>query len=165
MKKFEKTEEKYHEVANQLTNECKEYVLEQLEKKEGKRIDVYNEYQNEPISITYDGGNHPEYASDAFSSVESVEINDGGYICIETEDGEMDFDFLNVEDMLSITHLVSWYSDTINYRVKWLLEDGHKEDLPEVVDVPCCITETLVEEYIEEVYGNGFHVESVIKEE
>jgi hypothetical protein len=52
----------------------------------GGSID-FNDYDPEEfVSVPYDGGNHPEYASNAFSVVNGVFINRRGVISLNTED-------------------------------------------------------------------------------
>jgi hypothetical protein len=38
------------------------------------------------VSVTYDGGNHPEYASNAFSDVIDVHLDENGYVELNIED-------------------------------------------------------------------------------
>jgi hypothetical protein len=38
------------------------------------------------ISVTYDGGNHPEYASTAFSMVEGISLDENDNIILQIED-------------------------------------------------------------------------------
>lgn len=77
-----------------LNAESEKFIKSVLEEQDGKRIEWESEeceklceYQG-GISVTYDGGNHPEYASDAYSRVYAVYLDENGKICLEIEDSE-----------------------------------------------------------------------------
>lgn len=70
--------------------ECKKYLERTLKEHDG-RIDFADEngtLDDRPC-VTYDGGRHPEYNTNAFSSVYAVFLKDGD-IMLETED---DFEY------------------------------------------------------------------------
>lgn len=67
---------------SELYMSCMEYIEEVLNILPDNKI-VINE--NYPVSVPYDGGNHPEYASNCFSNVLSVYCKDD-CIYLETED-------------------------------------------------------------------------------
>ena len=66
---------------NKLQSACLAYIKEVLFIV-GNKLDIDEEY---PVSVPYDGGNHPEYASNCFSDVLSVYCKDD-CIYLETED-------------------------------------------------------------------------------
>lgn len=72
--KFLGTGEKFSNIATQLKKECIEYLIETT-KKYGL-IEFDQEVDGEDICVGYDGGSHPEYASNLFSTVYSVEYDD-----------------------------------------------------------------------------------------
>ena len=69
----------------------------------GGSID-FNDYDPEEfVSVPYDGGNHPEYASNCFSMVYGVFINKDGNICLNTEDcSELPISDLNWDSVFSV---------------------------------------------------------------
>jgi hypothetical protein len=68
-----------------IRENCEEYIKIALKENNG-HID-FNDYDiNEFVSVPYDGGNHPEYASNCFSVVNGVFMHKDGYICLDTED-------------------------------------------------------------------------------
>ena len=78
--------EQIAETQNEIRKESETYIRKALEKN-GDTIDFENP-KGEAVSVTYDGGNHPEYASNAFSMVNGVFLNDKNEICLDTEDCE-----------------------------------------------------------------------------
>lgn len=57
--------------------------------------------------ISYDGGNHPEYASTMFSAIETIEYDsDEDKVIIITEDGEMQLEWLDTNDLVTIAQLI-----------------------------------------------------------
>ena len=84
-KDFEKTFEKVAELNKQLREECCDYLRKVL-KENGNRIDLQSE-DYDIVCVTYDGGNHPEYAANPYSQVYSVFFNEeDNKIYLETED-------------------------------------------------------------------------------
>ena len=68
--------EKITPMMREVKNECLAYIKSELEKVEGNYISFLDE-DGEPIGgdmvcVTYDGGRHPEYASNAFDIVRGV---------------------------------------------------------------------------------------------
>lgn len=55
------------------------------------------------VTITYNGGNHPEYASNAFSIVTRVYVDCNDDIVLETEDCDAyDLDDVDTQDIISL---------------------------------------------------------------
>lgn len=82
--KFLETGKKFSNIVTQLKKECIEYLIE-VTKKYG--YIEFDQVAGEYICVGYDGGSHPEYASNLFSTVYSV-----GY------DDEKDELVVNIED-------------------------------------------------------------------
>lgn len=83
-----------------VVKSCNKYLKELL-KENGGSIS-FHEYDDDGIrtddnafSVPYDGGNHPEYASNCFSDVERVYL-DGDSIYLEIEDCE-EYDIVNID--------------------------------------------------------------------
>ena len=75
--------------------------------------DFYDYLGGDYPSITYDGGNHPEYASNAFSQVEVIILNEDGKIKISCEDEDnMDLDRIwSLGELVGIFDTVKAYYD------------------------------------------------------
>lgn len=72
--RFLKDNEKAYEWLRKARKSCIEYINRVVS--EHKCIIHFDRnYNDENFCIMYDGGNHPEYASNCFSSVESVFID------------------------------------------------------------------------------------------
>ena len=111
-KNIKTTSEKYRELAIQLRKECEDYLKE-----------VVTEFGVVPLRecnceldcdganayVVYDGGNHPEYASNGCSDVIDVHLYKDGSVCVNIEDCE-DYDIDRVaytEDLEPLTDAVA----------------------------------------------------------
>lgn len=82
--------DEYYEMMNDTRKECEGFIYDFL-KEHGNCVETYNadthDYVGEEcVSVTYDGGNHPEYNSNAFSNLESLFIDENDdkiYLSIE----------------------------------------------------------------------------------
>ena len=83
-KKFQLVADEYFSVQGKLRKACYRY-LKSILKKNGGRID-FDDDEDGRISVPYDGGNHPEYASNLYSVVYSVYFNEHGEILLNIED-------------------------------------------------------------------------------
>lgn len=82
------------------------YLKKVLEEAEGKRIDI-DEEESGYLCVTYDGGRHPEYDSNPFSTIHGVFLNEQGKICLDIDDcEEYGIDRINWDDVVSIAELV-----------------------------------------------------------
>jgi hypothetical protein len=87
-----------------------ETFLKKVLKEEGGSIDLTDFESN--ISVTYDGGNHPEYASNAFSIVEGVYLDEKGNIVLQTEDcSEYPIENINWSEVYDVAAFVREYID------------------------------------------------------
>lgn len=82
--KFLKDIKKYNEWTKKAVNSSIEY-LERVVKENGNCITLDPEY-NEYFTASYDGGSHPEYASNCFSQVDAIFIDAKLGLCVEIED-------------------------------------------------------------------------------
>lgn len=78
-KVFEQMADVYFESLRNLRKACIQYLNDVMEDKSSLDVSDLN------ATVVYDGGNHPEYASNAFSHVESVYKEDGN-IFLRIED-------------------------------------------------------------------------------
>lgn len=78
---------------NEIRKESIEYLREVAEENKGFfDLTEFNDFGS--VSVTYDGGNHPEHASNAFSTVQVLKL-DGDKVVLETEDT----DWYDTEDI------------------------------------------------------------------
>ena len=82
MKTLDKANSLWEQISStirEIRSECEEYLVDTLKAAPNNRIDFYDKdgypYGCETY-ITYDGGRHPEYASNAFSTVNAVFLKD-----------------------------------------------------------------------------------------
>ncbi len=113
---LEKSLDEYYKVASEARKNCKDYLkwaVKKYGKKEtdnnGKivfRLEFDTEYDDQNISVAYDGGAHPEYASNLYSEVYSVSVclDD---ITLDIEDSsQYEFDRVETADLLVICETI-----------------------------------------------------------
>lgn len=104
--------------AEKLINESydlsMEYLMAELKKADGNIIGFFDE-NGEPIisefCVTYDGGRHPEYNANPFSTVYSVRL-ENGEILLDTEDcDEYPIKHLDKMEAISVADSVYHWSN------------------------------------------------------
>lgn len=96
-----------HDVIYKLTCNLRNQVRNEM--KERKELIIPSDICDYDVStsISYDGGNHPEYASDCFAQIESIEWSEKcDDVVIHTEHGDMYICDCNVDDVFTIAELV-----------------------------------------------------------
>ena len=87
---FRDTGEQIEAMMSKLRKESIKFIKDTIIKESGKKgsINIYDEDENDPVYVSYDGGSHPEYASNLYSMVYDVHINSNGklVLCIEDSD-------------------------------------------------------------------------------
>lgn len=102
MKKTIKNWNKRLTLETQIKEGCMDYIKAELEK-HGNSIDLT---ETDGVCVMYDGGNHPEYASNAFSSVYSVFMEDGN-IYLQTEDcDKYDIDNITLDNLFDVAYCI-----------------------------------------------------------
>ena len=106
MKDFEKTGEKFFELSATLRNDCENYLASVL-KENGGHIEWDNAEVEESLCVAYDGGNHPEYASNCFSLVSAIDMDEKGNITLDIEDTtQYDLDRVEIIDLYNVCEFV-----------------------------------------------------------
>jgi hypothetical protein len=83
---FKKADELYDSiipVQQDIRKKCETYIKMVLKENNGSLDCTESENM---ISVTYDGGNHPKYASTAFSMVEGINLDENDNIILQIED-------------------------------------------------------------------------------
>lgn len=89
--------------------------------------ELYDEFDILPMAVAYDGGNHPDYASQMFSEVKSVSINKRGELVFELDD-EVDvcYDRLLYDDIVMVFETLVLWQDIV---------DGMTDNVAEETDI------------------------------
>jgi hypothetical protein len=113
---LENSLDKYYEVTCEARKHCKEFLLWALKKYGNKDVDQNGRvkftlefdpsYDYEIINIMYDGGGHPEYASNCFSEVYSVTLSNGDLSVYIEDSSNYEFDRIAIEDLLTICSVI-----------------------------------------------------------
>lgn len=125
MRKFEVTYEAYAKLRSQLNKECIDFIKKVATAWKGKKfplMTINREFDAECAlcCIIYDGGNHPEYASNVCSEVENVYLDKTGDLVVDTEDCA-GYDIYRVEysDLETIAFALS---ETIDFMIEELIQ-------------------------------------------
>ena len=129
-KAFEKMLGDYRKVA-------KDYLKSLLEEHKSILFNYGGDNQEECVTISYDGGNHPEYASNVFSEVISVSLNNKGEITFEIEDScDYHIDDVQTLDLYDTIHSINHYIlPNFNEREKYVKRLLRKKDYDGVLSV------------------------------
>ena len=111
MKKTIELFESIQPVREQIRKRCISYLKRVLKKREGKSILLYDEdgdaIDDEYVTVTYDGGRHPEYDSNAFSNVGAVYLDEKGNIMLDTDDcDEYEIDNITWDELYTLAEYV-----------------------------------------------------------
>jgi hypothetical protein len=91
MKEVKELYEAIQPIRRQIANRCLAYLKGAL-KRNGGSIEFFknngNAIDDLYVSVTYDGGRHPEYASNAFAQVDGIYLNKKGNIVLNIEDDD-----------------------------------------------------------------------------
>lgn len=113
---LEKSLDEFYRVASEARKNCADY-LKWAVKKYGKKdtdangkitftLEFDTEYDAQNITIAYDGGNHPEYASNCFSSVYAVTLCLDDITFYIEDSTEYDIDRVETADLLTICEAI-----------------------------------------------------------
>lgn len=113
---LEKSLDEFYRVASEARTNCAAY-LKWAVKKYGKKntdangkvtftLEFDTEYDDQNITITYDGGNHPEYASNCFSSVYAVSLCLDDITFNIEDSSNYDIDRVETVDLLTICEAI-----------------------------------------------------------
>lgn len=103
MKEVIKLKKSIAKTERKIKDGCLEYLKKVL-KENGGRISC--EVDDEFLTVPYDGGRHPEYASNEFSNVDEVYLDgDKVFLSIEETD-EYEIDRINDDDLYAVAMFV-----------------------------------------------------------
>ena len=102
---FGKLSDEYLHIESKVRKTGMEIIKAAVDKNEGRLSleAIYEEHDYEDsVCVTYDGGNHPEYAANPYSLVNALYIKDGK-IAIDCEDcDEYYFDSVTTDEIKAI---------------------------------------------------------------
>ena len=100
--KFIKIGDDFSNIAAQLKQECVGYLTQVTKENGSIEFDLEQDYEN--VCVSYDGGRHPEYGSNLYSTVYSVSFNENeNRLSIETEDDDdYTVDRLSVDEVYTL---------------------------------------------------------------
>jgi hypothetical protein len=104
--KFQVLSDKWLLLQGKVRKECIKF-LEKTLKANNNHLEWDDSELDGSVCVTYDGGNHPEYASNAFSTVTGIDLNERGEITLDIEDdSEYDIENITTEELYDICDFV-----------------------------------------------------------
>lgn len=104
--KFQTVAEDWLKLQGQVRKECIKF-LKRVLKKNDKHLEWDDSELDCSVCVNYDGGNHPEYASNCFSTVYGVDMNEKGEITLCTEDcDEYDIDSVSTSEIYDLCDFI-----------------------------------------------------------
>lgn len=105
---FLKTGEKYTDILKQLRHECTDYLKKMVENN-----DIEFGVDDPYVTVTYDGGRHPEWDSNPYSQVHLIYVKDGRLMFDIDDADEYDADRVPVDELYCIASTVyEMYGDS-----------------------------------------------------
>ena len=109
---LEKSLDEFYKVSSEARKNCKAFLVWAVQKYgtktvyNGTRVRFTLEFDmgfaDENINIIYDGGNHPEYASNCSSKVYAMCVSIGEVYAIIEDSSHYEFDRIDTADLLQI---------------------------------------------------------------
>ena len=111
MKKTIALFESIQPVREEIRKRCISYLRRVLKNRESLSIGFYTNngdaIDDLYVTVSYDGGRHPEYASSAFSNVNYVYINDKGKIVLDIDDcEEYEIENITFDELYALSEFV-----------------------------------------------------------
>lgn len=103
MKKVIELKKQITEKEHQIKKGCIDYLKKTIKELGGT---ICTDGEEDTLTVTYDGGRHPEYDTNAFSEVSSIYLKDGK-IYLDTEDcEEYSIDRINDDEVYNVAMFV-----------------------------------------------------------
>ena len=101
--KFIKTGDELSKLSAKLKQECVGYLTQATKENGSIEFDLEQDYEN--VCVSYDGGRHPEYGGNVYSTVYSISFNDDeNRLSIEIEDDDdYTVDRLSIDELYNLT--------------------------------------------------------------
>ena len=94
-------------IQNEIRQKSEKFIKKVLEENGGS-LDFDDYDVNNWVSVPYDGGNHPEYASDCFSTVNGVFFDKDGDIALNIEDcSNYPIENINWDDVYNVAEYIN----------------------------------------------------------
>lgn len=111
MKEAKELYEAIQPIRSQIAKKCTAYLKRELKKAENNNIEFFDDnggaIDDLYVTVSYDGGRHPEYASNAFSNVNSVYLNKKGRVVLDIDDcDEYEIENLTFDELYAVAEFV-----------------------------------------------------------
>ena len=103
MKEIIKFKESILETERKIKNGCLDYLKKVLKENGGE---ISCNVEDEFLTVPYDGGRHPEYASNEFSNVDAIYLKDDKVFLSIEETDEYEIDRINDDDLYNVAMFV-----------------------------------------------------------
>lgn len=107
----------FYRLSVEVRDECIAYLMKTLEENGNKINWRDNDDIQEYVTVSYDGGNHPEYASNLFSTVYGIELLPTNDIVFDIEDcDEYDLTSVPTMELIDICSFIDSYQEELNLK-------------------------------------------------
>lgn len=106
MEKFQELANEWISLQGKVRKECIKFLKKTL-KGNDNHLDWDDDDLDASISVGYNGGNHPEYASNMYSTVSGIDLDENGDITLDIEDDPRYYiDDVSTEDLYYVCDFV-----------------------------------------------------------
>ena len=98
--KFQRLADNYFSTGASLRSACMAYIKKVLKENNNEISWNIDEVEDNILTVTYDGGNHPEYASTMASVVERIYVDNGKLYFDLEDESQYSFDRIVVNDLM-----------------------------------------------------------------
>lgn len=117
-KEIEDLANQWYGISKVLREKCLQYLKDVLLKNNNK-VTLENVDLPESITVSYDGGNHPEYATNLYSSVYGIYLsNNDMSIYLDIEDSsEYCIDFITTNELYCLCEFIDSYRKELKINI------------------------------------------------
>lgn len=104
--KFQELSEQWLKLQGQVRKECIKF-LKRVLKANNNHLEWDDTELDCSVTLSFNGGNHPEYASNVYSTLQAIDMNDNGDITFEIEDcPDYDIDYVLTCELYDVCDFV-----------------------------------------------------------
>lgn len=104
--------ENYDNAKKAVLTDCKKFIKDAVFAMPDGDLPIPYELP-ENLYVSYDGGNHPEYASNCYSEVSNIYVNNGDIYLEIDETSKYSLDNVPVDEIVNIAKFINTYFNDI----------------------------------------------------
>ena len=109
--------ERWDNLIPDLKKKIMEFLVEVL-KENDNEIDWSEKLNDigECVTISYDGGNHPEYASNVYSTLYGMKLDCGKVFFSIEDDSEYSTEFISAEELIAVYQFIQRFKEELGIK-------------------------------------------------